>query len=1554
MPDGSPGFSLLIVITAEFGTGIQLGFGFTLIGVGGLLGLNRTMRLARRSSRASAPARSTASCSRSDVVANAPRIISDLRAFFPPQRGHLPDRADGEARLGHADAGQPLARRHHRDPAATSRSSACCGSRCPPTSVAVIVLQVNFVGALEFDKQARLLLRRALRLAHPLHHASRARWACWSRSATTPNFVLSRRRLPPDVQAAAAAVPGAEADRASASSTTTGREIRVEGYFAVTTQHGAVRRARRRALRLRRLRRRGAPRASTRCSSSRRSTSSSTISASVSVKVFGVGVFSDPAASSTLEGPTPWRAQGTGSISLLFFEHRRRLRRHLGRRRATRRCRRSRRACRSLVGRARQARELAARCCPPSTSLLVSLRKLDPRVDTLVLHPVGALQVSQRAVPLDLHARQGRQARSRRDVKRLDARASPAAALAKHARRPASRSRRRSSSDFDDADEALAAGVRAAARRRRAVGRPARSCRPDRMVTPRRALRADHDRHRLPPRAARASSSCFTGAVRRTSSAARAVARGTALAVPSDAAAAVRRTRSRSAPSGSPSPRRSTTRVGRRPFASEATARRPPRRAASPPTRRSRARCTSCPAFEVVARMSTLADLLVPALAAAGARRTDHRQRRRRGGARRARRSHVKLQLAGEPSTGGAAHPAPTSPRRRALRAGRRRRHRPARDRPHRAAQLDHRTSSRTTSPHVEFYDEDFPWRYTPAAPDGTGSGCGRGSRSSCSRRTRVRRGPRTSPARPLPFDRRRRRRARCRRPTSCGRGRTCTSTGSLAGATTSSSRPTWAPSLAAARRRRSRTNRDVAYSRLVCPRRLDANTRLPRLPRARPSRPAGSPGSGSTRQARRTRRLGVGRLRRQAAGRERCPYYHRWYFRTGAQGDFEYLVRLLEAAAGRPARRRARHRRARTRARTCRGIDRPGPRRRPPARRRAAGARRRRSPQAELAERERVRELGRSRTRTRSSATLAAFVNLADDYARADGARTANAATGARPRLAGRPGPADHAAALRPLARADAAAAARPRRRRRSTPTTTGCTSSTSTRASASRPGSARASSRRTRRTTWTPPGSRSATCSRPTAASAGPAGQARGGRAGTQRELHAAGRGARRSGCWRLTAPAHRHVRSRGGRRRSRTARAARACVRADVCTVDGDRGRRRRARAARLMRRAAVRRPPCAADNAAARASNAGEVSRGAAEGRPRRAWSRPTRSPTLAARRRRSAARSLVDCLRRWPLAAVARRSCSRCVVLVVLLLVARRASAAVVVLVVACRGRSLVALWRLLRRWAAAIARSDVAARGRPDRRRRSTRCRRSPDFVLAEPGAGVTPTPPARPTAPQAARFKDALRDWARPARGEPRRRRRAPAPTRLERAATWRCRARVAAHRPARHDPAAGRCTASRCPAGIVGRARRGLRRGDGLPADRPADVRAAARRSPTSCFLPNLNLIAPNSITLLETNQKFIEAYMVGLNHEFARELLWREYPTDQRGSTSASSGTCRGVLDTERPRARSALKEKLHDIPELHRWPRASRARRPRQPRAARARTSRRSCSSSAASC
>lgn len=58
---------------------------------------------------------------------------------------------------------------------------------------------------------------------------------------------------------------------------------------------------------------------------------------------------------------------------------------------------------------------------------------------------------------------------------------------------------------------------------------------------------------------------------------------------------------------------------------------------------------------------------------------------------------------------------------------------------------------------------------------------------------------------------------------------------------------------------------------------------------------------------------------------------------------------------------------------------------------------------------------------------------------------------------------------------------------------------------------------------------------------------------------------------------------------------------------------------------------------------------------------------------------------------------------------------------------------------------------------------------------------------------------------------------------------------------------------------------------------------------------MIPGLGLIErPDMATLLETNNRFIEAYLVGLNHEMARELLWREYPTDQRGTYFASFWT------------------------------------------------------------
>ena len=65
---------------------------------------------------------------------------------------------------------------------------------------------------------------------------------------------------------------------------------------------------------------------------------------------------------------------------------------------------------------------------------------------------------------------------------------------------------------------------------------------------------------------------------------------------------------------------------------------------------------------------------------------------------------------------------------------------------------------------------------------------------------------------------------------------------------------------------------------------------------------------------------------------------------------------------------------------------------------------------------------------------------------------------------------------------------------------------------------------------------------------------------------------------------------------------------------------------------------------------------------------------------------------------------------------------------------------------------------------------------------------------------------------------------------------------------------------------------------------------------------FLPGVGEIPDEAITLLETNPRFVEALLVGLNSEMNRELLWRAFPTDQRGTPFRSSG--RGAMAGRRP--------------------------------------------------
>jgi hypothetical protein len=115
------------------------------------------------------------------------------------------------------------------------------------------------------------------------------------------------------------------------------------------------------------------------------------------VKVFGIGLLSVRVEMS-LEGPTPYRAKGTGSISLLFFDVDVDFDFTWGETQNT------------VLPPIAVMPLLKAEFdklvnwkaqLPAGNNILVSLRTIDAAAE-LVLHPVGTLQVSQRYVPLGL------------------------------------------------------------------------------------------------------------------------------------------------------------------------------------------------------------------------------------------------------------------------------------------------------------------------------------------------------------------------------------------------------------------------------------------------------------------------------------------------------------------------------------------------------------------------------------------------------------------------------------------------------------------------------------------------------------------------------------------------------------------------------------------------------------------------------------------------------------------------------------------------------------------------------------------------------------------------------------------------------------------------------------------------------------------------------------------------------------------------------------------------------------------------------------------------
>jgi hypothetical protein len=394
LPDGSSGFSLLIIITADFGAGLELGFGFTLNAVGGLLGVNRTMLFQPLMDGVRTGAIDSVMFPQ-NIVANAPKIISDLRAIFPPQQGTF--------LIG------PMAKLGWGEPTLVSLSLgviveippgdiAILGVlelALPAEDLAVLVLQVNFAGALEFDKQ-RMYFFASLYDSHILFITIEGEMGLLFAWGSNANFVVTVGGFHPQYNPPPLPFPSPKRISIDIINESYAR-IQADGYFAVTTNTAQF----------------GAHAEFFFGFSAVSVTGSAgfdaliqfspfhfivSVSASFSANVFGVGVFSI-GIDVSLEGPEPWHAHGTASISFLFFSIGIGIDFTWGD------------SGNTTLAPVKVMPILTAEfgkqsnwraMLPAGSNLLVSLRALSPSESQLVLHPVGTLQVSQRAIPLDL------------------------------------------------------------------------------------------------------------------------------------------------------------------------------------------------------------------------------------------------------------------------------------------------------------------------------------------------------------------------------------------------------------------------------------------------------------------------------------------------------------------------------------------------------------------------------------------------------------------------------------------------------------------------------------------------------------------------------------------------------------------------------------------------------------------------------------------------------------------------------------------------------------------------------------------------------------------------------------------------------------------------------------------------------------------------------------------------------------------------------------------------------------------------------------------------
>lgn len=231
-PDGSKIFSLLVLISAEFPP-IQLGFGFTLNGVGGVIGIHRTMQL-------DALRQGVKSNSLDNIlfpsnpVENIHQIISDIEGVFPTAHGRhsfglMGIIGWGTPTLISIEMGLMI---EVPEPVRIAILGVV-KAILPDESKPLLKLQVNFLGTIDFEKKlltfdASLFDSRLLNFTLAGDMAVRMKWG------DNPAFLFTVGGFHPDFDPPPLALPSLQRLTVNLLGGNNPR-LTLKAYFAVTS-----------------------------------------------------------------------------------------------------------------------------------------------------------------------------------------------------------------------------------------------------------------------------------------------------------------------------------------------------------------------------------------------------------------------------------------------------------------------------------------------------------------------------------------------------------------------------------------------------------------------------------------------------------------------------------------------------------------------------------------------------------------------------------------------------------------------------------------------------------------------------------------------------------------------------------------------------------------------------------------------------------------------------------------------------------------------------------------------------------------------------------------------------------------------------------------------------------------------------------------------------------------------------------------------------------------------------------------------------------------------